>query len=97
MNLDNEPVNRNDSVYDIIFGAGIVMTVATEQISVRFGDNATRAYKTGGIGAAFRVRTLYWGDPLAGRAPPDKNPARRAQKRAVAEYVEAALDAAYRM
>jgi hypothetical protein len=97
MNFDNSPVKKDDTVYDLIFGAGVVIRVSPQWATVRFGNGDLRSYDVSGTTAALRVRTLFWGDPLENRDPPVKDPAIRAHLNKSLMAVEVALKEAYSM
>lgn len=71
MYLDNSPVFPKDSVYDLVYGAGIVQKLlpGENRFLVSFGSRIV-SYRNNGTGM-FTNRTLFWHNPIPGPPPKD--------------------------
>jgi len=70
MVFDGSTVKLNDSMYDVAYGAGIVIELndKADNFRVAFG-NRNFVYDLKGFGT-FPRKTLYWRDPVGGFIPP---------------------------
>lgn len=63
--LDGEPVVAGDSVYDMVWGPGSVLTVQMSgNFVVRFAGTRTGTYTPAGVNTRYPGRTLYWRNPV---------------------------------
>lgn len=62
--MDNDPVQIGDKMYDVQFGAGEVVELkVADRFRVRFAKG-TYTYEGTGIRVDASVRTLYWHNPI---------------------------------
>jgi len=71
MYLDGSPIFPNDTVYDLVYGSGIVQKLlpGENKFLVSFG-NRVISYRINGTGM-FTNRTLFWHNPIPGPPPKD--------------------------
>lgn len=64
--MDGSPVLVGDVVYDTLYGAGVVEQILVDnRFVVTFsGANLRHTYHDSGVGSRFKVRSLYWHDPV---------------------------------
>jgi len=76
MKLDGYDVIVGDTVHDVAFGPGKVVSLRDldDKFEVRFVQGNSGLYRTTGIGPALQRRTLFWTDPVL--FVPSKDPAR---------------------
>lgn len=63
MKLQGFDVNEGNSVYDLVFGYGLVRNVTDDGFEVRFNDTRSITYNSEGVGQ-FKNPTLFWHNPI---------------------------------
>lgn len=71
--MDGAEVERGDTVFDFVYGAGTVVGLyPDERVAVRFGNGRELVYDaTTGTSNRLQARTLFWSQPFL--IPPPKN------------------------
>lgn len=64
--MDGSPLNVDDVVYDVTLGEGRVEQLLVDgRFTVKFaGVNRSLAFDSRGVTSAYRVRTLFWRNPV---------------------------------
>jgi hypothetical protein len=67
--MDGKTLQKNDAVYDLLYGDGVVLTV-TPSIYVKFA-RVNQSYDESGFNLHWKLKTLFWHKPIITPVPHD--------------------------
>ena len=69
MLLDGSYVEKDDKVFSVSYGQGVVQQVTHNSYLVKFETRGTRTYSSNGVEAGYKVQNLFWHNPIIVKPP----------------------------